>query len=368
MKRIALIGLFLAAALQAPAPASAADLKIAYGAYGSPTSTLVAHGIIPFIDEAQKLDGTLKFELLSGGAVVGAKTGLSGVRDGLVDAAQISSIYFPSELPTMNVTTSLSPGIAADTRAVAAATTEMTILHCDKCEKELSAWNMKYLGGYGVSSYSLLCTKPVKTLADLKGLRVRAAGPFGRMATALGMVPANMTISETYEGLQRGQIDCTFGSPGWLTSFSIGDVAKNVLLFGMGTAFGGPLIDVSVDKWKAADDKQKDALKHAAAVGVISSAIAYMAADDKVVASAAEKGYSFVKAGSDVHDVLNKFSKDTRDQVIDHAKERGIKDADQTVDTFLATLDKWKKIVADAGNDNQAIIDRLYTEVYAKMK
>lgn len=347
---------------------SAENVHIAYGAYSSPTSTLVGQGIIPFIDEAERLsDGSLTFELLSGGAVVGTQTSLSGMRDGLVDGALISSINYPSELPQQNITSNLAPGIAADTRAVAAATTEMSVLKCPRCREELEKWNVKYLGGYGVSSYSLLCSEPVSKLDDLQGLRVRATGNFGTLATALGMVPVNMTITETYEALQRGQVDCTLGSPGWLTTFSMGDVANNVLLMGMGTAFAGPLLNVSLDKWDVLDDAQKDALKRAAAHGTISSAAAYEAADDVVLANAEASGYTVVEAGSDIRAVLDQFSADTRDAVVAQAEERGLPDAAETVDTFLELLDKWKAIVSEAGDNNEAISERLYNDVLVKI-
>ncbi|MBJ3775349.1 C4-dicarboxylate TRAP transporter substrate-binding protein [Acuticoccus sp. 2012] len=347
--------------------AAAADVSISYGTYGAPTSTLVEHGVIPFIEESERLtDGSVSFDLLSGGSVVTTTTALSAVRDGLVDGAQVSSIYFPSELPQLNVTINLAPGIAADTRAVAAATTEMNLLRCPRCKSEIEDWNIQYLGGYGVSSYSLLCREPLATLDDLAGKRVRAPGAFGNLATALGMVPVNVTIAETYEGLQRGQLDCTLGSPGWLTSFSIGDVAKNILLLGMGTAFGGPLLDVSLDKWADLDDAQKDALKRGAALGVVRSATAYEDADAAVLNGAEAAGYTVIEPGEDITTILAEFSESHRLEVIADAERRGIPDAKATVDEFMTVLAKWRTIVTDAEGDEASLVDALYREVYSK--
>nr|WP_256471820.1 C4-dicarboxylate TRAP transporter substrate-binding protein [Oceanicola sp. 502str15] len=348
--------------------ATAESVHVVYGAYGSPSSTNVKHGIMPFIAEAERLtEGSLTFELHPGGSLVGSSTALSGVRDSLVDAAQVSSIYFPSELPQLNVAIDLSPGISADTRAVAAAATELNLLGCPGCKAEIEEWNIQYLGGYGVSSFSLLCAKPVQTLEDLKGLRVRAAGSFSDLATALGMTPVNTTITEVYEGLQRGQLDCTMGSPGWMDSFSIRDVATNILMLETGTAFGGPMLDVSLDIWGQLDDDQKDALKRAAALGTASAAAGYEAADEEVLASAEEDGLTIFQPGEDILAVLEQFRADRSAKVVADAERRGIPDAKETVDTFMSLLEKWNAIVEETGDDTEALADAMYQEIYSKM-
>src|SRR3546814_11506556 len=82
------------------------------------------------------------------------------------------------------------------------------------------------------------------SLDELKGKKIRGPGAIGRMATAVGAVPVNVTITESYEGLQRGQIDCTFGAAGWLDTYSFGDVAKYVTMISIGGAFGGPMLNI----------------------------------------------------------------------------------------------------------------------------
>src|SRR3546814_3719574 len=82
------------------------------------------------------------------------------------------------------------------------------------------------------------------SLDELKGKKIRGPGAIGRMATAVGAVPVNVTITESYEGMQRGQIDCTFGAAGWLDTYSFGDVAKYVTMISIGDAFGRAILNL----------------------------------------------------------------------------------------------------------------------------
>ena len=49
--------------------------------------------------------------------------------------------------------------------------------------------------------------KAVKTLADLKGLKLRVGGGGGAMSKALGAVPVPMSATKAHESLQRGTTD-----------------------------------------------------------------------------------------------------------------------------------------------------------------
>ena len=47
---------------------------------------------------------------------------------------------------------------------------------CDTCQAELKKFGVVYLGSGSSDVYALLTTKPVKTAADIKGLRLRSGG------------------------------------------------------------------------------------------------------------------------------------------------------------------------------------------------
>jgi hypothetical protein len=49
--------------------------------------------------------------------------------------------------------------------------------------------------------------KPVNTLEDLKGLKIRTSGPIEAVVRTLGATPVSMPVTETYDALQKGVVD-----------------------------------------------------------------------------------------------------------------------------------------------------------------
>ncbi|MGE0584655.1 MAG: C4-dicarboxylate TRAP transporter substrate-binding protein [Flavobacteriaceae bacterium] len=366
MRKSALLGLALLAGLSVSAKAD--DVNIVYAAYGAPTSTLVANGIIPFLEEAKKRgNGTIDYTLHSGGSLAGDKAMLGAVKDGVADGGQILGVYFPSQLAYSNLASGISVSLNVDARASVAAWTEFVLLHCPKCRKEHEDNNIQFLGGYGTAPYVLLCREPAKSLADLKGKKIRASGDWGFQAQALGMTPVNMGIGETYESLQRGTVDCTFGAVGWLESFSMGDVAKNVVMTNTGVSFSGPLLNLRLDLWKTLTDQQKQAFKEAAAIGIISAGQGYLDDDKRVLSKAGEKGWNLIEPDQAIKDALATFPDKMSEIVVQKGKERGMEDAQQIVDGMREMLKKWQAIVKEHGDDNAAISKIVVSEIYDKM-
>ena len=360
--------LSLAATVAAGTAAQAEDVNVVYAAYGPPNSSNVEFGIIPFLETAKEMsNGTIDYTLHSGGSLLSDKAMLGGMADGLVDGGQVLAVYFPSELPMANLAMSLAPMLRSGGPALAAAITEFVLVDCEACNQEFLDNNIVFLGSYSTTGYSLLCSKPVDTLESLAGKKVRVPGDFAFLASHIGMTPVNMSIGETYEGLQRGALDCTLGPVGWLEQFSLGEVAPNVLDISYGVSYGGPIISLTKDLWDRLDDTQKTAFQTGAAIGVYRAANAYEETDARVVAAAAEKGYTLTEPAAPLAERLGEFDAVFREMLIKRAADNGIEDAGQVLANFEEVLAKWEGIVEEIGDDEDAFVDRMMTEVYAKM-
>ena len=69
--------------------------------------------------------------------------------------------------------------------------------------------------------------KPVKTIADLKGMRIRATGDvIGRTLKELGTEPVVMPVTEMYESLQKGIIQGVIFAPGDYKSLKLSEIVK----------------------------------------------------------------------------------------------------------------------------------------------
>jgi TRAP-type C4-dicarboxylate transport system substrate-binding protein len=126
-------------------------------------------------------------------------------------------------------------------------------------EEHAKRINAHYLGRVQISPFYLWAKKEPKSLADLRGLKMRSGVLYDRMMREFGMVPVTINAPEVYTALQSGIVD-GFGWPvtgplkrGWL------DTVKNVVdipFFGASNV----VILMNLDKWKALPPATQDAL------------------------------------------------------------------------------------------------------------
>jgi len=76
------------------------------------------------------------------------------------------------------------------------------------------------------STYQLLTNTPVRTLADLSGLRIKATGSFIDMINALGGEGISLPMGEVYTSLQKNDIQGALVPYSTIQEFSFHEVAK----------------------------------------------------------------------------------------------------------------------------------------------
>lgn len=70
-------------------------------------------------------------------------------------------------------------------------------------------------------------TRPVRTLEDLQGLRIRSPGAVqNEVLQSLGAVPINMGAGDVYDALERGVIDGVLIGDSAIPSFSLHEVLR----------------------------------------------------------------------------------------------------------------------------------------------
>lgn len=160
--------------------------------------------VIPFLDRVvADSQGTLEYRFFPGGTLGRAPTEqLKLVQDGVADVAIVIPSYTPGVFEDFDV--SQLPGLAKDTRAASVAlwkTYEAGLLPTpDK---------VKWLGLVTTASNVLHTRKPVGTVADLAGQKVRAAGSLQMaMLNTLGAsAVGNIRGPELAEALSRNLLE-----------------------------------------------------------------------------------------------------------------------------------------------------------------
>lgn len=89
---------------------------------------------------------------------------------------------------------------------------------------ELKDLTMLYVRSYGHPV--LISNKPVRTLNDLKGLKIRGTGNMNDVLTALGAAPVSMPIFEVYDALRKGTVDGALTGPDNFPNYKFNEVAK----------------------------------------------------------------------------------------------------------------------------------------------
>src|SRR5262245_20527977 len=213
-------------------PAEAQELV-----YGSwvPASDYLNSQALPagFKQIEAETKGAIKWKLIPGGQIADGKTTFSAVRDGLMQAGLGIPTYVPNLLPSNAMLYStVIPG--GDVVAATGAGSEAVLLNCPSCLEEY-----KQLGAIPLSPYSgaasvFMCTSPVKSVAEMKGKRVRAVGAAVELVNLAGGTPVSATLTDAVSLLQRGGLDCIYGVPEWLKTYAYGDFAKHVVDYPLG--------------------------------------------------------------------------------------------------------------------------------------
>ncbi len=343
-----------------------AQTKLLFGYYASATSTVAREGIVPWLEEIEeRSDGRLQTEFNAGGAIIKTGTSLFGLRDGLVDIANVYAQAFPKELPVITLLSDLGALMTND-MAAAGALTELQLLACPDCEAEYDNWDIKLIGSYATKPYQLLCRMPITSLDDLKGKRIRGTGHLNNITAAFGATPVNISISEVYEALQRGLVDCTFGQFAWLKDFSLEEQTKYVLTTNAGVVPAAPWIAIRKVTWDALLPEDRKIMYDAMATAVARSIFAYEKDNNDAIELAVSRGVELEPLQEWLTDAIVDAVKDVRSEAVARAVEAGVVNADEIAGQFLTMYAEWEEKVADI-TTQEAFEELLASEIYSKL-
>ena len=208
MKRLLFLSLVLVfgAACLMPGLASAAEGKtfnLTYSIFFPPTHGQCKAGVEWAQEVEKRTNGAVKITVFPGGTLTKADQCYDGVVNGISDIGMSCFAYNRGRFPLMEAVDLPMgyPNGRIATRVADEYTRTMA-------PKELDDVKVLYIHAHGPG---LLHTqKPVATMEDLKGMKIRSTGLSAKVVEALGGVPVAMPQPETYESLQKGVVDGTF--------------------------------------------------------------------------------------------------------------------------------------------------------------
>ncbi|WP_280564435.1 TRAP transporter substrate-binding protein [Chromohalobacter sp. 48-RD10] len=123
---------------------------------------------------------------------------------------------------------------------------------------------VKVLAFFGGGKRQIVSTRPLESLDDLKGMKLRTnpTEPLIAAWKALGTEPTVMAWKEIYTGLQLGAIDGLLNEAEWIERMRFHEVAPHIGLSEHDITVR--LLTLSQMTWERLDDSQRDAVMAAA--------------------------------------------------------------------------------------------------------
>lgn len=362
---VRLLGVVSLAAL-AVGMVEARELRLASGAPPAhPASDPLYNSFAEFLPE--ETNGELT-GLMIGPEVVNIGTVKQALQSSLAEVGNLLPLFVPADLPNTALMGDLS-FLATTPHAMGAAMTEYVVT-CGECQAEFKTMGGVFVGAGSSDVYVLLTTKPVNSLADMKGLRLRSGGaPYARWAEKLGAAPAQVPVSDQFEAVSQGVLDGTMASISDLISYRLIDVAKYIIDVPLGTYHTTSNFTVATTAWSELTPEQREGFARAAnkSSALFTQSWGYDRAASARQA-AVDAGIQVIPASQDLLDATNEFRfSDIPNAVALAESQLGVTDAADKIARFQALVDKWTAITAATEGDVDAIAAAVQTEVWDKV-
>jgi len=345
-------------------------------ATGYPPNSIGANAATTYAETLENLsEGDLKAKVYPM-SLLSFSEASGGIRDGMADSGFVLFPYFPSEFPNTNLVSELTmlleledvlPGEAG--LAYMGAMAEYVFHHCPECVKEFADQNQVFAGASASGPYMLLCNDEVATLDEIQGKRLRSAGAqWARWAEAVGATPVSISVSDAYEALNQGVLDCTISSSVDLDIFKLEEVVEHVTPGVPGGVFGGTGVNnVNREVWAGLSEQQRENVLHATAVLGAVISWDYQAGAAKELNAAPDKGIQVHDTGSELRDATLAFIREDVKTIAGNYKERyGVEESARMVETFQGLLGKWVKLV-DGVEGPEQLAELYWQETYSKV-
>lgn len=219
------------ATLAAPPVLARAKVTLRIANFASDKTPVASEVLVPWMERIKAAsDGMLDYQVFHGGTLGrNPAEQLKLVRDGIADMAWTVPDYTPGVMPGWGVIT--IPNLVTDAYEASVA------LERAMAQGVLEVPDgVVILGAFASDINVLHSAKPVKSLADVAGLRVRAVAKSQLEAVArLGGAPVpNIRGPEVAEGISRGTMDAALVDYGAYAAFRISEVAPHHLEIPMG--------------------------------------------------------------------------------------------------------------------------------------
>jgi TRAP-type C4-dicarboxylate transport system substrate-binding protein len=229
----------------------AETIKLTYSVFFPPTHVQCITATNWANEISKRTDGRVQISIFPAGSLTKADQCYEGVTKGISDIGMSCFAYTRGRFPLMEC---LDLPVGYPDGRTATRIADAMVRKYNPAE--LSDVKVLYVHAHGPGI--LASKKQVRSLADLKGLKVRATGLSSKIVESLGATPVAMSQPETYEALSKGVVDATLCPIETLKGWKQGEAIEYVInskAIGYTTAM---FVVMNKEKWaKLPADVQK---------------------------------------------------------------------------------------------------------------
>lgn len=161
----------------------------------------------------KRTNNKVKVQTFPGGTLLGAKNMFDGVIAGTADIGCFAMSYHPGKFP-------VSEAIDLPIGFTSARAASMALLELLEKYNPKEFEQVKLVTAFTCPPADFMTKTPVKSLKDIKGMELRAAGTGAEVLKRLGAVPVAMPQSEAPEAIQKGVVKGNVSSMEILKDFN----------------------------------------------------------------------------------------------------------------------------------------------------
>jgi TRAP-type C4-dicarboxylate transport system substrate-binding protein len=213
-----------------------------------------------FVEE--RSGGTLRIRPSWSGALLSSEHSLIELRHGVVDIGLITPIYVKGGAHLIRMQSGFYSGVTSIEQQVA-------LYHCLAANNAQFAHELAGLKVLAVQGGNLpgIVTRdrPVGSLADLRGMRIRVPTELLNVMRELGADPVNMPMGDVYSALAKGIIDGVVAPTDTFQALHLSEVARYYLRIAIPRG-AYPARAMGIDRWDRLSDEHRAVLEESTKV------------------------------------------------------------------------------------------------------
>lgn len=289
MKGLVVLLAFLLAACARPLPDGVTELV-----YASPYSPShpFSRADIRWMDYVEKESGgTLRIRPVWSGGLLSSEMSMEELRHGVADIGLITPIYVRGGTHLIRMQSGFYSG--ADSIEAQVALYRCLERNTPQIGRELHGLKILAVQG-GLIPGIVTRDTPIRTLDDIRGLRLRAPTELLRVLERMGADPVNMPMGEVYSAMAKGVIDGVVAPPDTFASLHFAEIADHYASLAVPRG-AYPARAMNLETWNALSDEQQAVLEKGVAVWEEALADENRAAGERGMAVARKEGVRFAE-------------------------------------------------------------------------